>query len=79
MRAQNGRAAALLVAGAFFMEFLDGTIISTAGTVSNRSRGGRPSSLNIIDIGEAEIAVTTHIWTPRTGCFEPGPQRSFAR
>ena len=56
-----------------------GTIISTAGTVSNRSRGGRPSSLNIIEIGEAEIAVTTHIWTPRTSAFEPGPRRAFAR
>jgi 3',5'-cyclic AMP phosphodiesterase CpdA len=27
-----------------------GTVISTAGTVSNRSRGGRPSSVNVIDI-----------------------------
>ncbi len=38
-----------------------GTVISTAGTVSSRSRGGRPSSVNVISIGEATIDVTTRI------------------
>jgi 3',5'-cyclic AMP phosphodiesterase CpdA len=32
-----------------------GTVISTAGTVSNRSRGGRPSSVNVIDVGLESI------------------------
>src|SRR5690606_10505705 len=32
-----------------------GTVISTAGTVSNRSRGGRPSSANVITITPGEI------------------------
>ncbi|HLA14936.1 MAG TPA: metallophosphoesterase, partial [Gemmatimonadaceae bacterium] len=36
-----------------------GTVISTAGTVSERSRGGRPSSVNLIEIGPHTIDVTT--------------------
>ena len=56
-----------------------GTIISTAGTVSNRSRGGRPSSVNVIDITPSTIEVTTLIWTSRTSAFEPGPTRCFDR
>jgi 3',5'-cyclic AMP phosphodiesterase CpdA len=54
-----------------------GTVISTAGTVSNRSRGGRPSSVNHIDISATEIHVITHIWEGRA--FMPGPSRRFAR
>jgi 3',5'-cyclic AMP phosphodiesterase CpdA len=56
-----------------------GTVISTAGTVSNRSRGGRPSSFNVIDLSPEEILVTTHIWAgPEVG-FREGPVRRFAR
>ena len=54
-----------------------GTVISTAGTVSNRSRGGRPSSLNVITISPAEIDVTTFVWSG--GAFAPGPHRCFER
>lgn len=54
-----------------------GTVISTAGTVSNRSRGGRPSSLNAIEITPATIDVTSHVWTG--SAFAPGPQRCFKR
>ena len=56
-----------------------GTIISTAGTVSNRSRGGRPSSANVIDITPATIEVTTLIWSARSRAFEAGPRRCFER
>ncbi|MBI2796249.1 MAG: metallophosphoesterase [Gemmatimonadetes bacterium] len=56
-----------------------GTIVSTAGTVSSRSRGGRPSSVNVIDIGPAEISVHAMVWTPGTGAFHDGPSRCFAR
>ncbi|MDQ3696417.1 MAG: metallophosphoesterase [Gemmatimonadota bacterium] len=56
-----------------------GTVISTAGTVSNRSRGGRPSSLNVITISHAAIDITTHIWSPEEHGFHPGPVRSFER
>jgi 3',5'-cyclic AMP phosphodiesterase CpdA len=56
-----------------------GTVISTAGTVSSRSRGGRPSSVNVIDIGPKTIDVTTHIWSKETKNFLPGPHRCFNR
>jgi 3',5'-cyclic AMP phosphodiesterase CpdA len=56
-----------------------GTVISTAGTVSNRSRGGRPSSVNVILIGDASIDVTTHIWSDESKTFVPGPHRCFER
>ncbi|MHB0949154.1 MAG: metallophosphoesterase family protein [Gemmatimonadaceae bacterium] len=56
-----------------------GTIISTAGTVSNRQRGGRPSSLNTINITPEQIAVTSLVWSPNDNSFVPGPSRCFAR
>ena len=56
-----------------------GTVISTAGTVSNRSRGGRPSSANIIRIDEKEIDVHTYVWENGAKAFVPGPARCFER
>jgi 3',5'-cyclic AMP phosphodiesterase CpdA len=56
-----------------------GTVISTAGTVSSRSRGGRPSSVNVISIGPKTIEVTTRIWSRESGSFVPGPHRCFDR
>ncbi len=56
-----------------------GTVVSTAGTVSNRSRGGRPSSANVIAVSDEAIEVTTLVWSPEAQDFVPGPVRSFAR
>lgn len=56
-----------------------GTVISTAGTVSNRSRGGRPSSVNVIAITPGEIRIVTHIWSTADHNFVPGPGECFAR
>jgi 3',5'-cyclic AMP phosphodiesterase CpdA len=56
-----------------------GTVISTAGTVSNRSRGGRPSSVNVIAIGPETIDVTTHVWSQDHGTFVKGPHKCFKR
>ena len=56
-----------------------GTVISTAGTVSNRSRGGRPSSMNVIDVGPHQIEITTHVWSAERSDFVPGAQKCFAR
>ena len=56
-----------------------GTIISTAGTVSNRARGGRPSSVNSIRISPKDIEVHTLIWSADARTFIPGPQRCFDR
>ena len=56
-----------------------GTVISTAGTVSSRSRGGRPSSVNCIDITTDEIHIVTWIWEPEARRFGPGPVKVFPR
>jgi 3',5'-cyclic AMP phosphodiesterase CpdA len=56
-----------------------GTVISTAGTVSSRSRGGRPSSVNCIDLTDDEIHIVTWIWEPDARHFAPGPVKVFAR
>ena len=56
-----------------------GTVISTAGTISNRSRGGRPSSVNVMAIGPETIDVTTHVWSGDQGTFVTGPHKCFKR
>jgi len=56
-----------------------GTVISTAGTVSNRSRGGRPSSVNLITVLHDAIDVTTMVWSNEQRTFVRGPHQSFAR
>jgi 3',5'-cyclic AMP phosphodiesterase CpdA len=56
-----------------------GTVISTAGTVSNRSRGGRPSSVNVIEIARNDITVHSLVWSSATSTFTPGPSRCFPR
>lgn len=56
-----------------------GTVISTAGTVSERSRGGRPSSVNVIEIKPDTIDVTTRVWAKSAGNFIKGPHKCFKR
>jgi len=56
-----------------------GTVISTAGTISNRSRGGRPSSVNEIKIGRETTEVTTHVWSRQERNFVMGPHQVFKR
>jgi 3',5'-cyclic AMP phosphodiesterase CpdA len=56
-----------------------GTVISTAGTVSSRSRGGRPSSANVITIRQENIEVATLVWSAAERTFTPGPSRCFDR
>jgi 3',5'-cyclic AMP phosphodiesterase CpdA len=56
-----------------------GTIVSTAGTMSNRSRGGRPSSVNNILITDQQIDVSTLVWSNDDRTFVPGPVKCFAR
>jgi 3',5'-cyclic AMP phosphodiesterase CpdA len=56
-----------------------GTVISTAGTVSNRARGGRPSSVNSISITAETIEVATLVWNTAAGGFVSGPVKCFAR
>ena len=56
-----------------------GTVISTAGTVSNRMRGGRPSSVNSIHITKEQIEVSTLVWSDSTSTFVPGQSKCFTR
>jgi 3',5'-cyclic AMP phosphodiesterase CpdA len=56
-----------------------GTVISTAGTMSNRARGGRPSSVNSIRITSENIEVSTLVWSSESRTFVPGPTKCFAR
>ena len=56
-----------------------GTVISTSGTISNRSRGGRPSSVNSIRITQTEIEVSTLLWSDEETNFVAGPAKCFKR
>jgi 3',5'-cyclic AMP phosphodiesterase CpdA len=56
-----------------------GTVISTAGTVSNRMRGGRPSSVNSIRITPDQIEVSTLVWSEPDSAFVAGPTKCFKR
>lgn len=56
-----------------------GTVISTAGTVSSRQRGGRPSSVNSITITPQRIEVATLVWSTTEHAFVPGPYKCFPR
>ena len=56
-----------------------GTVISTAGTVSNRMRGGRPSSVNRIVISPKQIEVSTLVWSESQNGFVDGPSKCFTR
>jgi 3',5'-cyclic AMP phosphodiesterase CpdA len=58
-----------------------GLVISTAGTISNRLRAGRPSSFNLVAIDEDLIKITTHAWSlePSGGDFQPAREHSFPR
>jgi 3',5'-cyclic AMP phosphodiesterase CpdA len=56
-----------------------GTVISTSGTISNRSRGGRPSSVNSIRITATEIEVSTLLWSDAAANFVGGPGKCFKR
>jgi len=55
-----------------------GLVISTAGTISNRLRAGRPSSFNLVEIDEKEIRIITHAWKHPDG-FAPAREQTFPR
>jgi 3',5'-cyclic AMP phosphodiesterase CpdA len=54
-----------------------GTVVVTAGTVSERARGGRPASVDVCTISQGSIEVAQLVWDG-TG-FVAGPVRCFAR
>jgi 3',5'-cyclic AMP phosphodiesterase CpdA len=59
-----------------------GLVISTSGTISNRRRGGRPSSFNLVTVAEDTLNITTHAWRDGAssgGGFAPSQEHTFAR
>ncbi len=55
-----------------------GVVISTAGTISNRIRAGRPSSFNLVTIDDQNMLITTYAWQNPEG-FAPSREQSFRR
>jgi len=61
-------------------ETLDGrVVVSTAGTLSTRARGGRPVSFNFVTIDPAAVQVTFFRWDAGHRRFQPSDTAAFAR
>lgn len=60
-------------------ERVNGLIVCTAGTLSDRSRMNRPSSFFSISITPDEIKVVAHLWSARELRFDVQPPQCFAR
>ena len=56
-----------------------GTVYVTAGTVSERSRGGLPSTIDVCTITDRSVEVMPLVWGGKSRGFEPGTARCFAR
>jgi 3',5'-cyclic AMP phosphodiesterase CpdA len=57
----------------------NGMVVCTSGTLSNRSRGGRPCSFFEITVSPQSISVTTHVWSTERSALEPSAPQCFAR
>lgn len=56
-----------------------GVVVSIAGTITTRSRGGRPASVNVINFSEKQISVRTRVWDSARHDFVAGPERRFEK
>jgi predicted phosphodiesterase len=56
-----------------------GTVVSTAGTISTRSRGKRPCSFNVVTVDEGAVSVRHWRWDRPAGRFVPSDEARFAR
>jgi 3',5'-cyclic AMP phosphodiesterase CpdA len=54
-------------------------VVSTTGTLSTRSRGGRPSCFNFVTIETTAVHVTFFRWEAERGKFRPSDTFAFAR
>jgi 3',5'-cyclic AMP phosphodiesterase CpdA len=54
-------------------------VVSTAGTLSTRSRGGRPSSFNFVTIEPTAVQITFFRWESERGRFRASDTFAFAR
>lgn len=53
-------------------------VVSTAGTLSTRSRGGRPCSFSVVTIEDSAVQVTFFRWDGKNR-FQPSDTAAFAR
>lgn len=61
-------------------ELLDGrVVVSTAGTLCRRTRGGRPTSFNFVTIEPTAVHITFFRWDADGGKFRAGDTAAFAR
>ena len=61
-------------------EMLEGkVVVSTAGTLSTRARGGRPVSFNFVTIDANAVQVTFFRWEAAKQRFQPSDTAAFAR
>jgi len=59
---------------------VDGTLaVSTSGTHSHRSRGGRPSVFNLVSVEPGAVHIQHFRWEPTTREFQRSDAFSFAR
>jgi 3',5'-cyclic AMP phosphodiesterase CpdA len=54
-------------------------VVSTAGTLSTRARGGGAPSFNVLKIGPGTIRVEIHAFEQSSGRFAVSEEREFAR
>lgn len=54
-------------------------VVVTAGTLSDRSRGGRPCSFQTLIVREPAVTVTTHYWNDASQAFAAGVPVAFGR
>jgi 3',5'-cyclic AMP phosphodiesterase CpdA len=54
-------------------------VVSTTGTLSTRSRGGRPSCFNFVTIEPTAVQITFFRWEAERGRFRPSDTFAFAR
>jgi 3',5'-cyclic AMP phosphodiesterase CpdA len=61
-------------------DVLDGkVVVSTAGTLSTRARGGRPSCFNFVTIEPTAVHITFFRWEDERGRFQASDTTAFAR
>ncbi len=53
--------------------------VSTAGTHSLRTRGGRPSAFNLVRIDESRVQIEHHVYVREQHTFRRGDTAAFAR
>jgi len=59
--------------------FAGKVVVSTTGTLSTRSRGGRPSCFNFVTIEPSAVHITFFRWEAERGRFQASDTTAFAR